>query len=607
MPLYKKVAFRRKDDPECVVRQNCLTTMVHSYTTERLLTKFGKNPDEWEIVPNATQVLMPMDKPRKGMKVTSQQRPSIYGESEAIEGEEDARTRVAILSMGGFGDDLVKLNMARQLRPKLERELGPIQLTWVGRQRYDIFDSFDFIDRWEIRGPYEHVSKLSPIIIEKHDLTIDTRYIAKFLKSGQRWDVDPLEGFDSDVFVADVLAQSIPSAYSYEDDGKYLKWYLDQITVSGRENKTLAALPRPYVIVANGNDPTFTGRLVKAMAPSTIYDFSDRLSHEGINTIQVGVEGVEFIQAPGAISFIGKTSMASLIHLIRGSVGVLACEGGVAHLASQLDVPTVVLFGATDPKFWGYPNNLNLVAEEVDCPLRPCWFREDNYNWHINCAAHEQGLFDIVRGYPRCMAAFKGVDVAESFLEHLTSKDKYATRLVDKSAKTRGNVMQSIVPRLFRAMSKYPKAAVSEFRHCHLVTPGVYIGGCKSARRVSDFEKLDITAVLNLTGDTWADYGPDIEYVQIPMIDGVGNEDDVLLEASYQLSRMVSSTKGNVLVHCHAGVSRSSTIVAMYMVTNGVSDDFNSAISEIRKTRTIVEPCEALDRQAKRLLNESST
>lgn len=48
----------------------------------------------------------------------------------------------------------------------------------------------------------------------------------------------------------------------------------------------------------------------------------------------------------------GKTSPAGLLALLKRSVGVVATDSGIAHLAGVLNRPVVVLFGPSDPAVW---------------------------------------------------------------------------------------------------------------------------------------------------------------------------------------------------------------------------------------------------------------
>jgi len=58
--------------------------------------------------------------------------------------------------------------------------------------------------------------------------------------------------------------------------------------------------------------------------------------------------------------------------------------------------------------------------------------------------------------------------------------------------------------------------------------------------------------------------------------------------------------KGNVLVHCFAGVSRSSTIVISYLMKK-LNWSYREALEHVRKQRWVVNPNPGFVRQLKRL------
>lgn len=61
--------------------------------------------------------------------------------------------------------------------------------------------------------------------------------------------------------------------------------------------------------------------------------------------------------------------MAALLERADAFVGQ---ESGLAHLATALGVPSVVIFtGYVPPEVFGYPQNINLVPENLD--YIPCW------------------------------------------------------------------------------------------------------------------------------------------------------------------------------------------------------------------------------------------
>ncbi len=81
-----------------------------------------------------------------------------------------------------------------------------------------------------------------------------------------------------------------------------------------------------------------------------------------------------------------------------------------------------------------------------------------------------------------------------------------------------------------------------------------------------DGEKAEVDAVLNVARDLHIKRGhPDIEYMQIGLMDGPGNELDVYCGALLALNSLLKRFD-KVLVHCHEGKSRSMAVAMMYVI-----------------------------------------
>lgn len=80
--------------------------------------------------------------------------------------------------------------------------------------------------------------------------------------------------------------------------------------------------------------------------------------------------------APGACrNLVGKTSLAQLIEELRQCDALLTNDTGTMHLASLLNVPTVSVFGSTEPALTGpLGNGHRIVRRHVECS--PCFLRE---------------------------------------------------------------------------------------------------------------------------------------------------------------------------------------------------------------------------------------
>ena len=82
-----------------------------------------------------------------------------------------------------------------------------------------------------------------------------------------------------------------------------------------------------------------------------------------------------------------------------------------------------------------------------------------------------------------------------------------------------------------------------------------------------DVDRLhyDIDAVLCLKPGCYCDDRTDVDVLCLPLIDGLGNNQKHVLDAVEYVTEIVASGD-RILVHCHAGRSRSVCIVARYLM-----------------------------------------
>lgn len=90
--------------------------------------------------------------------------------------------------------------------------------------------------------------------------------------------------------------------------------------------------------------------------------------------------------------------------------------------------------------------------------------------------------------------------------------------------------------------------------------------------------------ILCLKPDCCADR-TDLESVCIPLVDGAGNKPALLRKALSELDQAVADGM-KVLVHCHAGRSRSVSVVARYLMESmGITAE--EALTLIQQKRKI--------------------
>lgn len=97
-------------------------------------------------------------------------------------------------------------------------------------------------------------------------------------------------------------------------------------------------------------------------------------------------------EMPGCLDLRGRTSFPELKALMKGASLHIGGEGLLPHLRHFLHGgPSVVLFGPTSSRHYGYPENINIQGKE--CPEGCEWITQ---TWQSKCT----------KGYDycRCMA-----------------------------------------------------------------------------------------------------------------------------------------------------------------------------------------------------------
>jgi protein-tyrosine phosphatase len=113
------------------------------------------------------------------------------------------------------------------------------------------------------------------------------------------------------------------------------------------------------------------------------------------------------------------------------------------------------------------------------------------------------------------------------------------------------------------------------------ITENIAIGNYLDAEQPDD--KVD--AILCLKENCCNEDNSDYDIVAIPLIDGSGNDPRAFNDAVDFIDDVVSSGK-KILVHCHAGRSRSVCIVARYfMVKHNLT--VHQALQKIQAKREI--------------------
>jgi hypothetical protein len=127
------------------------------------------------------------------------------------------------------------------------------------------------------------------------------------------------------------------------------------------------------------------------------------------------------------------------------------------------------------------------------------------------------------------------------------------------------------------------------------ITDRIYIGTYSSAAALDYSNREGITDILNCTPDPHVGLA-DFQVNQINIRDGFEIPPELIRFALETIQRAIHNG-GKILVHCHAGVSRSVSLVCAHLMYAGFSWD--EAVHFVRSRRPQAFPHPAIERSIK--------
>lgn len=106
------------------------------------------------------------------------------------------------------------------------------------------------------------------------------------------------------------------------------------------------------------------------------------------------------------ISLVGKSAVQDLPHILKHAMLHVDGESGMAHLASAMQTPCVVLFGPSRPEYLAYRGNTSIVSPKC------CGCMNISAHWMTTC----------ILGFPyaqQCMAAITPDTVLQAVVSYL--------------------------------------------------------------------------------------------------------------------------------------------------------------------------------------------
>ncbi len=121
------------------------------------------------------------------------------------------------------------------------------------------------------------------------------------------------------------------------------------------------------------------------------------------------------------------------------------------------------------------------------------------------------------------------------------------------------------------------------------IIPHIYIGTVGSATNLKQLEKYKITHIVCCAAVVKSFFPEKFKYLNLDILDS--DKADIkqhFLKSNEFIDEAIKS-KGNVLVHCHAGMSRSSTIIIAYLIKSQKMN-FDKALELLKTKREKVNP-----------------
>lgn len=124
-----------------------------------------------------------------------------------------------------------------------------------------------------------------------------------------------------------------------------------------------------------------------------------------------------------------------------------------------------------------------------------------------------------------------------------------------------GRSMESI-----KSNPKYGVMDASSKRGITLLTKHIALGGRDDANDIKKLKGHGISHVLNVAAQMPNFFQGEFVYMKIPLQDTDDANVIEIMPQAYDFIKRVESLQGRVLVHCISGVSRSTTVILMYLM-----------------------------------------
>lgn len=120
----------------------------------------------------------------------------------------------------------------------------------------------------------------------------------------------------------------------------------------------------------------------------------------------------------------------------------------------------------------------------------------------------------------------------------------------------------------------------------------IYLGSAYNAACYYTLKEYNIKYIINVTEEISNYYENNITYHRIPIRDDNCQSIKPYLQESYEIiKKFLAEEKGNILIHCYMGKSRSATVVANF-ISKETGNNVTEVLNNLMLIRPIVNPTE---------------
>lgn len=128
------------------------------------------------------------------------------------------------------------------------------------------------------------------------------------------------------------------------------------------------------------------------------------------------------------------------------------------------------------------------------------------------------------------------------------------------------------------------------------ITENIFQGGYKSSENKDLLKSLLITHILVVSSELSINFPDDFQYLRISINDDELSDIKQHFEKAFEFIENCINNNGKILIHCAAGISRSSTITCSYLIKKN-KITYKEALEIVRNGRKISTPNSGFEKQ----------